>query len=87
MLTLLLPLAAGFWVLVRAERAQISADETLRILVQAGFAEPVLQQYLKPYLGGGLPRKTGQLSLPRRGRSRWRRRRHRPPASQTEEPT
>lgn len=83
--SLLAPLLAAVWLLIRAERSVIGADETIRTLVRHGLSEPVLRQYLdrqtgrvpKPEIGPG-PTGGRALSRPREPhRSRKRRMRRR----------
>jgi hypothetical protein len=45
--SLILPLAAAMWMLIRAERSIVSADETLRTLARYGLSERVIRLYLE----------------------------------------
>ncbi len=63
--SLLAPLLAAVWLLIRAERSVIGADETIRTLVRHGLSEPVLREYLerqtgrvpRPVIGPGVDRR------------------------------
>ena len=82
--SLLVPLLAGIWILVRAERSVIGADETIRTLVRHGLSEPVVRLYLddqagrphRPEIGVG-PTGGHALSRPRETHQRTRKRRRR----------
>jgi hypothetical protein len=77
-LSVLLPLAAGVWLLARAERSAIGTDETIRTLLQCGLAEPVIRQYLPQQTRPVLPGPDSYAPRPpvqQRARRRRRRRR------------
>ena len=81
-IALLIPLLAGVWILIRAERSVIGADETIRTLVRPGLSEPVLRQYLENQARGaqrpGIAQGShGACALPRPRDSRGSRRRKR----------
>jgi len=80
LMMLLLPLAAALWLLLRAERSMIGADETIRVLLRAGLAEPVLRHYLEQQNRPRLPAADHPVPSalpPNRPRSRHRHRRRR----------
>ena len=86
--SLLIPLLVGVWLLVRAERSVIGADETIRTLVRHGLSEPVIRLYLhdqagrpqRPDIGLG---PTGGRVLPRPRETHPRRRKRRRRRKQT----
>jgi hypothetical protein len=60
--------AAALWILIRAERSIVSADETLRTLARYGLSERVIRQYLRRQpstrLSDGEATRAGQTKLP-----------------------
>lgn len=82
--SLFIPLLAGIWILVRAERSMIGADETIRTLVRHGLSEPVVRLYLDDHAGRPRPPEIGlgptgghALPRPRDTHQRTRKRRRR----------
>lgn len=80
--SLFVPLLAGLWILIRAERSLIGEDETIRTLVRHGLSEPVLRQYLENQARGAqrpgiVQGSHGARALPRPRDSRGSRRRKR----------
>jgi hypothetical protein len=78
--SVLLPLAAALWLLRRAERSLIGADETLRILARHGLSEAAIKQYLQrqaspQQLAEPDANRAGRPELPRPREPRGRRRR------------
>ena len=45
-LSILAPLAAAAWLVVRAERSSIGEGDMIRALIRAGATEPVLRQFV-----------------------------------------
>jgi hypothetical protein len=81
-LSILLPLAAGIWLIFRAEHSQLGHDEQLRWLIRSGMTPTVIHAYLeqshRPQLQGPQDPKLTFLRRPiMPPRRRWRRRRHR----------
>lgn len=90
--SLLIPLLAGIWILVRAERSVIGSDETIRTLVRHGLSEPVVRLYLDDH--AGRPRQpeigvgpTGGHALPRPRETHQRRRKRRRRRKRKNEPS
>ncbi len=54
-LSILAPLAAAAWLVVRAERSSIGEGDMIRALIRAGATEPVLQQFVANAERGRLP--------------------------------
>ncbi len=79
LLSVLLPLLLAGWLLIRAERSIIGADETIRTLVRHGLSEPLVRHHLQQRARSQLPDNppVGQLPRPRR-RHRQRKRREKP---------
>ena len=54
-LSILAPLAAAAWLVVRAERSSIGEGDMIRALIFAGATEPVLRQFVADAERGRLP--------------------------------
>ncbi len=44
--SIILPLAAGVWLLLQAQRAEVSHDQVIRVLIRSGSGESLVRAYL-----------------------------------------
>ena len=83
LISILLPLAAGMWLIWRSEESAIGHDHVMRTMIRAGFKESMIGAYLDdsshsldlPSVNRrALPRMNGRGRRQFRHRRRWRRR-------------
>ena len=72
LISILLPLAAGIWLLCRCERSAIGHDQVIRTMIKVGLKEPVIRAYLDDR-GPLLRLPSGEDPAPPSTPSRWNR--------------